>query len=419
MRVDGLDGKRRRPATDAIARKSASPTSMRWAAPRERVDRAHEVDVDHLVDMRLGELEKRAVGADAGVRDEDVEPAEAFGVSATRRRVLRRVANVGGPGDDRRSAEVVAPLREPSPRFTPSAVSARATAAPSAARPGDHRHVAFQHTHASTLTGMHRVLVANRGEIALRIFRACAAEGWRPSRSPLPTTAGRCMPTRRTHVEISSYLVPGELVRAALEAGADAVHSGYGFLAESAELAEAVLKAGPTWVGPPPAALRAGGDKLAAKERPVRTACRYCERDAGRDRVSAGSQGGGGRRRARHARRAGRGGAGRGARGRAARGGGRLRRRLGVLRALPRASAPRRDPAPRRPHGAVAALGERDCSIQRRHQKVLEESPSPALGPELRAAMSEAAVASLARSATRVREPQRPCSMATSSCSSS
>src|SRR6266404_2389704 len=66
-------------------------------------------------------------------------------------------------------------------------------------------------------------------------------------------------------VEIASYLDPAEHVRAASQSGADAVHPGYGFLAESAELADAVLGAGLTWVGPPPTALRAGGDKLAAK----------------------------------------------------------------------------------------------------------------------------------------------------------
>src|SRR5207248_2907564 len=67
-------------------------------------------------------------------------------------------------------------------------------------------------------------------------------------------------------LEIASYLDAAEHVRGARESGADAVHPGYGFLSESAEFAEAVLEAGLTWIGPPPAALRAGGDKLAAKE---------------------------------------------------------------------------------------------------------------------------------------------------------
>ena len=66
-------------------------------------------------------------------------------------------------------------------------------------------------------------------------------------------------------VEIGSYLDAAEHVRAAKESGADAIHPGYGFLAENGDFAEAVVSAGLTWVGPPPEALRAGGDKLAAK----------------------------------------------------------------------------------------------------------------------------------------------------------
>jgi acetyl/propionyl-CoA carboxylase alpha subunit len=112
-----------------------------------------------------------------------------------------------------------------------------------------------------------RLLVANRGEIALRVFRACQAEG-------ISTVAVVAADDRGSlharsadaTVEIGSYLEAAEHVRAARESGADAVHPGYGFLAESPEFAEAVLEAGLTWIGPPPSALRAGGDKLAAKE---------------------------------------------------------------------------------------------------------------------------------------------------------
>src|SRR5438445_3640606 len=114
---------------------------------------------------------------------------------------------------------------------------------------------------------MRRLLVANRGEIALRIFRACRVEGVKTVAVAAPDDRGALhAESADALVEISSYLDPAEHVRAARETGADAVHPGYGFLAESAELAEAVLEAGLTWVGPPPAALRAGGDKLAAKE---------------------------------------------------------------------------------------------------------------------------------------------------------
>src|SRR5205085_2584634 len=109
---------------------------------------------------------------------------------------------------------------------------------------------------------MQRLLVANRGEIALRIFRACGDEGIETVAVVAPDDRGSLHARRAdSTVEIASYLEPAEHVRAAREAGADAVHPGYGFLAESAELAEAVLDAGLTWVGPPPAALRGGGDK--------------------------------------------------------------------------------------------------------------------------------------------------------------
>src|ERR1700745_2709244 len=114
---------------------------------------------------------------------------------------------------------------------------------------------------------MRRLLVANRGEIALRIFRACRAEGVETVAVAMPEDRGALHASSADAlVEISSYLDPSEHVRAAREANADAVHPGYGFLAESAELADAVLGAGVTWVGPPPAALRAGGRKLAAQE---------------------------------------------------------------------------------------------------------------------------------------------------------
>ena len=111
-----------------------------------------------------------------------------------------------------------------------------------------------------------RVLVANRGEIALRVFRTCerlaigtVAVVAPDDRGSLHArSAGRAL-------EISSYLEPSEHVRAALAAGADAIHPGYGFLAENAAFADEVIAAGLTWVGPSPETLRLGGDKLAAK----------------------------------------------------------------------------------------------------------------------------------------------------------
>src|SRR5205823_14515599 len=114
---------------------------------------------------------------------------------------------------------------------------------------------------------LRKLLVANRGEIALRIFRACRDDGV-ATVAVVATDDRGALHARNADevVEIPSYLDAAEHVRAARETGADALHPGYGFLAESAAFAEAVLAAGLTWVGPPPAVLRAGGDKLAAKE---------------------------------------------------------------------------------------------------------------------------------------------------------
>ena len=224
---------------------------------------------------------------------------------------------------------------------------------------------------------MRRLLVANRGEIALRIFRACRAEGIETVAVAAPDDLGSLHASSADAlVEISSYLDPAEHVRAAREAGADAVHPGYGFLSESAELAEAVLEAGLTWIGPPPAALRAGGDKLAAKE---------TARAAGVPVLPSGTVEEIGFPLLVKA---------------AAGGGGRGMRVVRVPEELDEAlAAARREAAAafgddsvfcerylERPrhveiqlladrHGNVTALGERDCSIQRRHQKVLEESP--------------------------------------------
>ena len=111
-----------------------------------------------------------------------------------------------------------------------------------------------------------KLLVANRGEIAVRVFRACRELGIATVAVAAPDDRNQLHERSADEaVEISSYLDAGEHLRAAREAGADAIHPGYGFLAESPEFAEAVEAAGLAWVGPPASALRAGGDKLEAK----------------------------------------------------------------------------------------------------------------------------------------------------------
>src|SRR5687767_14583841 len=104
---------------------------------------------------------------------------------------------------------------------------------------------------------MKRVLVANRGEIACRVFRACREAGLgsvavvtEPDRAALHAEmADRAVP-------IASYLKIDDILAAAKSSGADAIHPGYGFLSESAVFAEAVVKAGLTWIGPPASAIR-------------------------------------------------------------------------------------------------------------------------------------------------------------------
>jgi acetyl/propionyl-CoA carboxylase alpha subunit len=219
-----------------------------------------------------------------------------------------------------------------------------------------------------------KLLVANRGEIAARIFRACADAGIATVAVAAPDDRG-AFHTRIADetVEIQSYLSSEEHIRAAKSVGADAIHPGYGFLAENADFAEAVEAAGLIFVGPTPDALRKGGDKLEAKRIadeagvPVLPAGEPDE--VGYPLVVKAAAGGGGR-------------------------------GMRVVRE-PSSLDERYDERPHHVeiqlladgHGEVVALGERDCSVQRRHQKVLEESPSPALDRELRARMSEAAVA--------------------------
>ncbi|MCW2613959.1 MAG: ATP-grasp protein, partial [Frankiales bacterium] len=260
---------------------------------------------------------------------------------------------------------------------------------------------------------MHTLLVANRGEIARRVFRTARATGL--STVAVFSDADAHAPFVReadTAVRLpgsspaDTYLRGDLVIAAALSAGADAVHPGYGFLSEDASFAQAVLDAGLTWVGPPVAAIRAMGSKLAAKALmagagvpclPGVDATGMSDDDLlaagegiGYPVLVKASAGGGGR----------------GMR----------------IVATPDALLDAVDSAGReaasafgdgtvfleryveRPrhvevqvmadaHGTCVALFERDCSVQRRHQKVLEEAPSPAVDDALRARLCEAAVA--------------------------
>ena len=237
---------------------------------------------------------------------------------------------------------------------------------------------------------MQKVLVANRGEIALRVFRAAHELGLAAVAVVAGDDGGSLHARSAAEVvEISSYLDATEHLRAARETGADAVHPGYGFLAESADFAEAVAAAGLTWIGPPPDALRAGGDKLAAKRIAAEAGVPTVPEASEPPLIVKAAAGGGGR------------------------GMRVVRSRAELDEAV---AAARREAQSafgddriylerylERPrhievqlladlHGAVLALGERDCSVQRRHQKVLEESPAPGLEPELRARLTDAAI---------------------------
>ena len=242
---------------------------------------------------------------------------------------------------------------------------------------------------------LQKLLVANRGEIALRVFRACRGLGIATVAVAPPDDAGSLHArSADVMVEVSSYLDPEEHIRAAKETGAEAIHPGYGFLAESPQFAAAVEAAALVWVGPSAEALRAGGDKLEAKriarEAGVPVVPEGEPAEIGFPLMIKAAAGGGGRGM------------------RVVREPGELEEALAAARREAKAAfgdervfCERYVERPRHVEvqvlgdssGEVVGLGERECSVQRRHQKVLEESPSPALDPELRARMSTAAAA--------------------------
>jgi propionyl-CoA carboxylase alpha chain len=243
------------------------------------------------------------------------------------------------------------------------------------------------------------VLVANRGEIARRVFRTARSMGLRcvavfaDADADAPFVADADEAVRLP----GGYLDGAAVIAAALATGADAIHPGYGFLAENADFAEAVEAAGLTWVGPPADVVRTMGDKLAAKA--AAEAAGVPTLPSSADPSDGGSvgypllvkavAGGGGKgmhlvESADHLDEA---------------VASAQREALGAFGDdrvfLERYIAHSRHLEIQivgDAHGGLVHLGERECSIQRRHQKVIEESPSPFADDALRAAMAEAAL---------------------------
>lgn len=242
------------------------------------------------------------------------------------------------------------------------------------------------------------VLIANRGEIARRVIRTLARLGVRSVAVHSP--ADRDAPHVReadAAVAIGSYLDIEAVIAACAACGADALHPGYGFLSENPDLARACVSAGVTFVGPPPEASEVMGDKLRAKEvareAGVPVVPGFTEEEARRadyPLLVKAAAGGGGRGMRVVERVGDLDGALAAARREALAGFG--DDRVFIERFLPRARHLEVQVIADA-HGHVVHLGERECSLQRRHQKVIEESPSPAVGDELRATLGAEAVA--------------------------
>ncbi|MFO1271075.1 MAG: biotin carboxylase N-terminal domain-containing protein [Rubrivivax sp.] len=258
-----------------------------------------------------------------------------------------------------------------------------------------------------------KILVANRGEIACRVMRTARRLGWRTVAvfSDADVAAPHVLQADEA-VRIgeapaaASYLSIEALLAAAKASGADAVHPGYGFLSERADFAEACAAAGLVFIGPPPDAIRAMGDKAGAKRRMqaagVPCAPGYLGEDQSDDRLVAEADtlglpllvkavAGGGGRGMRLVRRAGElaealAGARREAQ--SAFGDGTL-----MLERLVENGRHIEIQVFADAHGHAVHLGERDCTAQRRRQKVIEEAPSPIVGPAMRAAMGRDALA--------------------------
>ena len=246
---------------------------------------------------------------------------------------------------------------------------------------------------ATGLSGIRSIFIANRGEIARRIRGTTDRLGIRAIQPP--TDGPRAV----------DLLSVDAVVAAARRSGADALHPGFGFLAESPDLAEAVTAAGIRWIGPPPSAIRAMGDKASARQFAadlgIQTVPGYDGADQSDKALIAAAESIGRPLLVKPAA----GGGGKGMR--VVRADDDLPGALGAARREARVAfgderliLERLVDGARHvevqvlfdAHGAGVHLGERDCSIQRRHQKVLEETPSPAVDPDIRLRMTEAAL---------------------------